>query len=159
MPDLEIGAGPSTTSSITLVNADSIVTADLGTERDLTYEAQNAKSTEYDPFHNTGASDTRMKMAVNLDMMLFVIVNQSNIITINLDKMADSSLHAVTYSMIITWTGRLITNNMNCTGTVTTNDLCNRSLNGDIGASTGNMEASTGDGYLDRRKRCVDRRH
>ncbi len=102
MPDLEIGLGPSTTSSITLVNADSIVTANLGTERDPTYGAQNAKLTEYYPFHNTGASDTRMEIAVNLDMMSFVNQSNLNIITINLEKRVDAPLHVVTNSMIIT---------------------------------------------------------
>jgi hypothetical protein len=92
-----------------------------------------------------------MEIAINLDMILFV--NQSNIITINLEKRADAQLHAVANSMIIAWTGKPITIKMNCTvtvtynldwtGTVTTNDLCSRSLTGDIGASTGNMETST----------------
>ncbi len=96
--------------------------------------AQKAKSTEYHPIHNTGASDAKMEMAVNLDTMLFV--NQR-------DKRANVPLHAVTNSTIITWTGKPITNNMDCTGTVTYNpdltgtviasDLCSRSLTGDLG--------------------------
>ncbi len=89
----DTGAEPSKTSSSILAKVDSIVTAGLGAEREPTKRAQNAKSTELYPIHNTGASDAKMEMAVNFDMMLFV--NHSNIITVKLDKRANVPLHAV----------------------------------------------------------------
>ncbi len=95
LPALAVGAEPSSTSSSTLANADSIVTAGLGAERDEpTNGAQRAKSTELCPIHSTGAADAKMEMAVNLDTMLFV--NQSSIILSHLDKRANVPLHAVT---------------------------------------------------------------
>jgi hypothetical protein len=43
LPELAVGAEPSTTSSSTLAKVDSIVTAGLGAERDPTHGAQKAK--------------------------------------------------------------------------------------------------------------------